>query len=615
MIKNLERFPLPGPIRGFNDTDEESNIPANVLVDVLNFEFVRDGITTRSGFSAYSTSGLPSEYINLGHRFVLSSAVEDLFIVTRSGMYVESSTGVFSSLLTGLNYDYPAYAVTFMNMVIVGMESNVPRKFDGTTLRTLAITPPASAPTVAVGAAGSLTGNYQYKITFYSASGAETNPSPASIVVSPAAQQVALSDILLGSGEVASRKIYRTLAGGTLYYYLDTIGNNTATTYGDNIPDAQLSTDLVPSEFDSPPSGLKFLAVYKQYLFGVVSSEPTTLRHSYSSIPEIFFSGFELNVGKDDGQPIIGIVPMKDALYVFKTHSTWPIMGSTPDDFQVAPQPIHQSLGFYHRSVAFVDFGQGDVMVGFTGSSFSYFDGYQFRNVGVQRELGINVTGFIEGLDSDSFEWATGYNDREKYQYQCFVRRSGMGYNDRMFVWDYRYNSVSIFDLAGNTIFEWVGLKIFGSSSSGVLYKRGGFNDAGVAINQIAELPWWGIGGEFNVSFRFLFMNVVQWGTYSPTMNMYVDADSQATSLSLAGGMDWGSTAWTTDAGTYFITADIPVRNSSGVNYKGRYFKTRLSHAGINQPLTWLNATVLFERTRDMTRGTSVTNLGSMGVV
>ena len=99
-----------------------------------------------------------------------------------------------------------------------------------------------SAATAAVGAAGVLTGNYYYRITFVTALG-ETETGTASAVVAPSSQQVNLSAIPISADSaVTSRKIYRTTAGGStiLMKLVATIADNTTTTYSDNIADGSL---------------------------------------------------------------------------------------------------------------------------------------------------------------------------------------------------------------------------------------------------------------------------------------------------------------------------------------------------------------------------------------
>jgi len=94
-----------------------------------------------------------------------------------------------------------------------------------------------------LGAGNLSNGVYYYKVTFVTAVG-ETEAGTASGGVTVADSgtngQVALTDIPLGNSLVTSRKIYRTTAGGSNYNLVDTLSNNTITTYTDNIADGSL---------------------------------------------------------------------------------------------------------------------------------------------------------------------------------------------------------------------------------------------------------------------------------------------------------------------------------------------------------------------------------------
>lgn len=104
-----------------------------------------------------------------------------------------------------------------------------------------------SAPTAALAspaAPGNVdNGAHRYLVTYVTADG-ETQAGVASAAVTVADKtvngQVALTNIPLGGASVTTRKLYRTLAGGTIYALLATIANNTVTTYTDNIADASL---------------------------------------------------------------------------------------------------------------------------------------------------------------------------------------------------------------------------------------------------------------------------------------------------------------------------------------------------------------------------------------
>lgn len=109
------------------------------------------------------------------------------------------------------------------------------------------------APTVmtaelaGLGAGNLPNGPYTYKVTFVTDEG-ETELgyhipfASVTVVDNTVDGQVLLSDIQLGpfGSGVTARKLYRNLSGNSEWYYLDTVNDNTTTTYVDNI--AAIST-------------------------------------------------------------------------------------------------------------------------------------------------------------------------------------------------------------------------------------------------------------------------------------------------------------------------------------------------------------------------------------
>lgn len=107
--------------------------------------------------------------------------------------------------------------------------------------------PAPAAPTVALSspaAAGNVDdGDHQYLVTFVTADG-ETEAGQQSAVVTVADKdvngKVTVSAIPLGGSLVTSRKIYRTVAGGSTFKLLTTLADNTTTSYTDNTADSGL---------------------------------------------------------------------------------------------------------------------------------------------------------------------------------------------------------------------------------------------------------------------------------------------------------------------------------------------------------------------------------------
>jgi phage gp36-like protein len=92
--------------------------------------------------------------------------------------------------------------------------------------------------------AGSLSvGVYGYKVTFAYPSGEGIDSyesTGVTIVDNATAGRINLSAIPVSVKGGTARKIYRTKAGGSVFYFLAQISDNTTTTYADNIADASL---------------------------------------------------------------------------------------------------------------------------------------------------------------------------------------------------------------------------------------------------------------------------------------------------------------------------------------------------------------------------------------
>jgi hypothetical protein len=111
-----------------------------------------------------------------------------------------------------------------------------------TTFSFNAVDAPDPPSAVTSTAAGNLNGSYIWKVTFVTAEG-ETIASAVSTTVAIANKKATVTIPINTdpSRIVTSRKLYRTVAGpGLAYLLVDTIANNTATTYTDNIADGSL---------------------------------------------------------------------------------------------------------------------------------------------------------------------------------------------------------------------------------------------------------------------------------------------------------------------------------------------------------------------------------------
>lgn len=114
------------------------------------------------------------------------------------------------------------------------------------------------APTATVlSQSGNLSGAYQYAVTFLTGwetatkkplySGNQTAQGTPSNIVNPSGNPVQLANIPVGPTGVIARNLWRTKAGGSVFYFLATIADNVTTSWEDNVPDSQLGTQTAPT--------------------------------------------------------------------------------------------------------------------------------------------------------------------------------------------------------------------------------------------------------------------------------------------------------------------------------------------------------------------------------
>ena len=198
-----------------------------------------------------------------------------------------------------------------------------------------------TAPGVAVGAAGALTGTYKYVVqTKNTSTGILSVPSTPSAAVVPAGNKVNVSG-LPGGG--ATWRLYRTSASGEFFQFLL---ESTGTTYTDNTTDDALSQSTVPYDVGAA-GGFKFIESHKGVLFVGnklnATASSSLVRWSSSARPFNFPSdpleapGYEFEINPDDGDSITGLKSFGPLLIVFKRRMVFAISGDPPTGFRWDP--------------------------------------------------------------------------------------------------------------------------------------------------------------------------------------------------------------------------------------------------------------------------------------
>ena len=129
--------------------------------------------------------------------------------------------------------------------------------------------PPPGVVTATLGAgAGSVdNGVHRYAAVFVTADGT-TQLGSVGDAVTVADKTVngivELTGIPIGGSLVTSRHIYRTMAGGTTFYLLTTLANNTATIYTDNTADVALGASAPLTNTTLDPLIARFITTARQ---------------------------------------------------------------------------------------------------------------------------------------------------------------------------------------------------------------------------------------------------------------------------------------------------------------------------------------------------------------
>ena len=257
------------------------------------------------------------------------------------------STGTFTIASSNLPWTFFEYK-DIIYALRYGSQGLV--RSDGTYYGPAGVAAPSSAPTLADGAAGDIpAASFYGVVTFYnSATGVESNPSPASSVLAHAgSKKIDWSGIPTSTNpQVTSRRLYRTLPDATgEYYFVAQIDNNVDTAFtGDNVLVQDLG-EAVSFDNGLPPGDIQFGAVWKERGF---FSDKVDLFYSEQGRMECFAEDAIISVFPDDGHEIRAVYAYGDRLIVGKTNKIHYIVGAGPDSFSLLTLSDRHGCAAHH---------------------------------------------------------------------------------------------------------------------------------------------------------------------------------------------------------------------------------------------------------------------------
>jgi hypothetical protein len=277
------------------------------------------------------------------------------------------------------------------------------------------LTAPTAAPTVAVGAAGSLTGNYSIRFTYIRKVGSvvacESNPSPVSNTSALTADVLTLSGLTAsGDAQVTHVRVYRTVANGAAYLFDQDIVNGT-TTGTSSQADTALA-DVLEVDNDPPPTAYyAFTHAEHMFLLGQAAN-PHYCWFSKRFRPEQVPPENFLEIGSPD-DPLLCGASMAGVAGVFTSRTKYLISGNTTSSF--VPQEALSKRGIKApNSLAL--FENGCVFMASDGVYVTNFTGPD-ETIGEEIEplfYGTTVNGY-EGINWDAKELFAGEVWKNRY--------------------------------------------------------------------------------------------------------------------------------------------------------------------------------------------------------
>lgn len=448
---------------------------------------------------------------------------------------------LFDSGLTGNTIRWQNYGDN-----IYYTDGGQPKSYDNTTVKELGVNAPSATCTAAQGTATGLTGTYNYRITFIDSDGVESNSSPASNAITVSNYKINLSAIPTSTG--MKRKIYRTKAGGSVYYFLTLINDTTTTIYTDSIADTtiEVSSGLLQTDNFKPPQA-SIVYEYKNYMFYVSSLYPNRLYFSKvygtnTDYPAAAFEQVPDTNWKELPDNIYGVLGYQNKLIVtgdgFSGFFTGNIWGGENDN--TSWYLVDDIGAVRHEAMVICQSLNGAICVLGTKFGIKYFTPSEYENGLEKLPLSYDVQPYFDNGVLDNM-WLQFYNTR-LYVGFIFYEGTPIAYNNTVLVYDFKRQvwdgpwTLSINDTA---IFNG---HMYGCGSNiGKVYEMlSGYSDDGADIHMIHDIK--GDLGKYSGSVQRLKVQATT-TSVADDLSIGIQVDGSAQTLSTGANTSWRKSA------------------------------------------------------------------------
>jgi len=256
---------------------------------------------------------------------------------------VSIGTGYASAAWSSIRYN--AFNSTQQNIFALNGSDRI--RVYGSTVYQWGITAPAAAPVAAIGTATGLTGAYSAKISYCRKEGStvvsESNLSPASNTVNLTDDKLSVTWTDPTDSQITHIRLYRTLAGGLVYFFDQDIAIGVGT-IASSTADSALGS-LGPTDHDRPPAGT---AVIGPNYDGACFILKSNLVHFCAAKqPEYWPPTYYVEAGSIDF-PLQAGCFWNGQLYVASKHEIYQIAGTGPQTyFPIAQSALTGARGRY----------------------------------------------------------------------------------------------------------------------------------------------------------------------------------------------------------------------------------------------------------------------------
>ena len=572
-----ERIAFDG---GLNNRFNRAIIEDNESPDCQNVQFTDRSVETREGVSGLNTQAIgsfPGDGLFVRHD---SNGTETMVAFAGgSAYYLSGTTFVTIPSAQGL-YNQGSFvaACEYQDYLFVGASGVTPYKYNGVEYTRHGVYPPSMTGSFLTGAGGAPNGAYQYKFVYVNSGVVESDVSTASTTFVVVSSIVNITSIPVApqSFGVNSRRIYRTVAGGTTFKRVAEIADNTTTTYLDNIADGSLGANA-PTDQGVPPN-YSVVEYHKDRLFMNDVQNPNFVWYSELANPYVIKATNFIRIGDASGDLVRAIRAFENSVYVYADRTEYLIYMPDTDDTNWVPTKIQSRFGtkspfgvFNYASGQMFPALENDKFVGFiTLNGAAIAPSTTFLTV---QNIASEIA--TEKIEPDMFDIKESLINQitaivfKRKAYISVPFGSTSSINNRIYVFDFTLNS--LLNKTRNSWVPWTGSKLsanhfvsylgnlyfISSISNGLVYKmnNGTYSDDGSAIDSYYwTKEYGGLDDEYNIVKDFRFVNILleQSGDWNMDLNYRVDSDdSEGSQVEVdlsAGGSIWGTMIWGTDS-------------------------------------------------------------------